>query len=289
MISAHCAVTRGTMGKVPGNTRDYFLTQESFKIIYNEKYQCYQTDPIPVYLDKYYESDAYISHTDGKKGLFESLYQLAKNFTLSSKRKLVDQLFFGKKDVAVLDIGCGTGDFLKALPSPYTKFGIEPNAQARNLASQKNITCKSSDEDIQEKFDLITMWHVLEHVPDLEKQFETFDRLLKKEGKIIIAVPNYKSFDAAHYGKFWAAYDVPRHVWHFSKMSIKTIADLQGYTVEKILPMWLDSFYVSILSEKYKKSSLGFIRGIFIGFLSNILALIKKDTSSVIYILKKAK
>ena len=278
-----------TMGKVPTNTKDYFLTQESFGLSFNSTYQCYQTDPIPVDLEKYYESEAYISHTDGKKGLFESLYQLAKNFTLANKRQLVRQLFLGKTDLKVLDIGCGTGDFLKALPSTYSKFGIEPNDSARILASQKNITCKPSDLDIEDQFDLISMWHVLEHVPDLEKQFKTFDRLLKKDGKIIIAVPNHESFDATYYGKFWAAYDVPRHVWHFSKTSIKTISDLHGYSIEKISPMWLDSIYVSMLSEKYKKSNLGFVKGIFVGFLSNILALRKKDTSSLIYILKKDK
>ncbi len=277
------------MGKVPVNTKDYFLTQESFKLVFNKKYQCYQTDPIPLDLDRYYESDAYISHTDGKKSLFEVLYQIAKNFTLISKKKLVRNLFLNQKKLKILDIGCGTGDFLKVLPDTYSKFGIEPNSIAQALAKEKGIDCVTSDKAIEEKFDLISMWHVLEHVRDLEEQFSTFDRLLNDNGKIIIAVPNYESYDAIYYEKFWAAYDVPRHVWHFSKNSIKIISKQFGYELKKMNPMWLDSFYVSILSEKYKKSSFGFVKAIFRGLVSNFLSSKGNNTSSLIYILEKSK
>lgn len=275
------------MNKVPVNTRDYFLTQESFKLIFNEQYQCYQTDPVPLNLDTYYDSKAYISHTDGKKGWFEFLYQSAKGITLFGKKRLICKLFPEKKKLKVLDIGCGTGDFLKVLSKSYLKFGIEPSNLARELAERKNIRCYSSSDVVEEKFDLISMWHVLEHVPNLEKQFETFDRLLTTRGKILIAVPNYESYDAKYYGKLWAAYDVPRHLWHFSKKSIHTIANSKGYKIKKIVPMWLDSFYVAMLSEKYKKTSFSFFKGFFVGLVSNISALSSKNTSSLIYVLEK--
>ena len=152
-------------------------------------------------------------------------------------------------------------------------LGIEPNDKAKGIAVGKGIKFGDTIEKLESNsFDVITMWHVLEHVPDVEHQVAELKRLLKPSGTIIIAVPNFKSYDANHYKEFWAAYDVPRHLWHFSKTAIEKLFDKQNMNLEDIKPMWFDSFYVSLLSEKYKSGKMNFISGFFIGLISNVYA-----------------
>ena len=132
------------------------------------------------------------------------------------------------------------------------------------------------------------MWHVLEHVPNVENQIAQLKRLLKPHGTIFIAVPNFKSYDANYYGNFWAAYDVPRHLWHFSKTAIQKLFAKQNLKLIKILPMILDSFYVSLLSEKYKTGKMNFVKAFYIGLLSNIKAKQNLEYSSHIYVIKNS-
>ncbi|TDR24568.1 class I SAM-dependent methyltransferase [Flavobacterium cheniae] len=268
--------------------KDFSVSGESFSLLLNEEYQILKTHPQPT-LDKlgsYYEFEDYISHTDGKRTLFEKMYHFIKRKAIRDKVSLINshQPLKGR----ILDIGAGTGDFLLECKNQnWEILGIEPNDKAKGIAVGKGIKFGDTIEKLESNsFDVITMWHVLEHVPDVEHQVAELKRLLKPSGTIIIAVPNFKSYDANHYKEFWAAYDVPRHLWHFSKTAIEKLFDKQNMNLEDIKPMWFDSFYVSLLSEKYKTGKMNFISGFFIGLISNVSGFFKKEFSSHIYVLK---
>lgn len=268
--------------------KDHSVSKESFDLLLDEELQLLKTHPQPSLeqLPPYYESEDYISHTDSKRTLFEKLYHLVKSNALKSKVTLISKQNPLKGNL--LDIGAGTGDFLnQAKNSGWNCIGIEPNEKAKNIAVSKGVNFINILEELDNNsFDVITMWHVLEHVPDLEYQIKTLKRLLKPNGTIFIAVPNYNSFDAKHYKSFWAAYDVPRHLWHFSKSSIQKLVANENLKLHKVKPMWFDSFYVCLLSEKYKTGKMNFIKGFFNGFLSNCSGIVKKEFSSHIYIIK---
>ncbi|MGQ8868723.1 class I SAM-dependent methyltransferase [Myroides sp. TSA_177.3] len=269
--------------------KDYTVSQEIFSLYYNRAYDLLLTDPIPSkeILGNYYQSENYISHTDGKRNLFERLYQGVKKIAL---RKKVDLLFKQNNTVgSLLDIGCGTGDFLvEAKKRGWTTTGFEPNDKASELATKKGITIAKQLSDLPDhSFDVITLWHVLEHIPNLEEQIIALRRLLKPEGKLILAVPNYKSYDALYYKEYWAAFDVPRHIWHFSQKSIATIFSQFDFKVDELQPMLFDSFYVSLLSEEYKNGKKNWIKAFFVGLRSNVEARNSMEYSSLIYCLSK--
>jgi 2-polyprenyl-3-methyl-5-hydroxy-6-metoxy-1,4-benzoquinol methylase len=270
------------------NTQDYSVSKENFDLLLDEDSGLLKTypQPNPENLTKYYESEDYISHTDGKRSLFEKTYHIVKSFSLNNKLKIINSFspFKGK----ILDIGSGTGDFLVAAQkNGYSTFGFEPNTKAQQIALQKGISFTNQLSDFENNFfDVITMWHVLEHVPDLQKQISELKRLLKPNGTIFIAVPNYKSYDAHYYKTFWAAYDVPRHLWHFSKKAIEIVFKKNQIQLIDIKPLFFDSFYVSLLSEKHKTGKMNFLNAFRIGFLSNWKAYREKEYSSHIYILK---
>jgi 2-polyprenyl-3-methyl-5-hydroxy-6-metoxy-1,4-benzoquinol methylase len=237
-------------------------------------------------LGKYYESADYISHTDSKRSLFEKAYHFVKGIALKNKLNLINSLQPNKGKI--LDIGAGTGEFLSvAQQDGWQTTGVEPSDKAKQIAINKGVSFAATIAQLEDRsFDVITMWHVLEHVPVLDQQIKELKRLLKPTGSLIIAVPNFKSFDAQHYGKFWAAYDVPIHFWHFSKTAIQKLFQKEQMELVKILPMKFDSFYVSLLSEKYKTGRMNFIKAFFIGLWSNIKGKSDLEYSSHIYILK---
>ncbi len=268
--------------------KDFSVSGESFSLLLNEECQILKTHPQPT-LDKlgsYYEFEDYISHTDGKRTLFEKMYHFIKRKAIRDKVKLINS--YQPVKGRILDIGAGTGDFLLECKNQnWDILGIEPNDKAKGIALGKGIKFGDTIEKLESNsFDVITMWHVLEHVPDVEHQVAELKRLLKPSGTIIIAVPNFKSYDANHYKEFWAAYDVPRHLWHFSKTAIEKLFDKQNMNLEDVKPMWFDSFYVSLLSEKYKSGKMNFISGFFIGLISNVSGCFKNEFSSHIYVLK---
>ncbi|MBG7611951.1 class I SAM-dependent methyltransferase [Polaribacter sp. BAL334] len=267
--------------------KDYTVSEQLFDVKRNHTYDMLVTFPVPKNLEDYYKSEKYISHTDSKKGFFDKIYQFVKNYTLQKKVDLINS--FGFENKSILDVGAGTGDFLKVcLQNNWTVFGTEPNQKAREIAKQKQLFLKN---DLQEfsnkKFDVITLWHVLEHVENVSEFISQLKNLLSENGKLIVAVPNFKSDDAKHYKEFWAAYDVPRHLWHFSQKSIHLLFENENMSVQKILPMKFDSFYVSMLSEKYKTGKLNFLIGFWRGFVSNWKARKTSEYSSLIYIIKK--
>lgn len=269
--------------------KDYTVSNEIFDLKYNSKFDVLVTHPVPENLDSYYQSEDYISHTDSKKSLFDEVYQSVKNIALKNKFKLINSFNFQQK--TILDVGAGTGGFLKFCKEHYWEVtGVEPSEKARNIADKKEVLLHEKlDQIYNQKFNVITLWHVLEHVKDLESYIKTLHQLLEENGKLLIAVPNFRSYDANYYKEFWAAFDVPRHLWHFSQKGIVSIFTQFGFELEKIRPMKFDSYYVSMLSEKYKKSKFQFLKGIFRGFISNTKAKSSGEYSSLLYIFKKSK
>ncbi|MBP6759381.1 MAG: class I SAM-dependent methyltransferase [Flavobacterium sp.] len=268
--------------------KDYSVSKETFDLYYDETLDMLITHPQPSLenLGKYYESEDYISHTDNKRSLFEKLYHFIKSIALKNKLNLINSLQPNKGKI--LDIGAGTGDFLSVVKNDgWEIMGVEPSDRAKAIAKNKGISFVEETSELEnQSFDVISMWHVLEHVPDLDKQIKELKRLLKPTGTLIIAVPNFNSFDAKHYGKFWAAFDVPIHFWHFSKTAIKLLFEKEEMKLEKVLPMKFDSFYVSLLSEKYKSGKMNFVKAFFTGLQSNWKAKKHFEYSSHIYIIK---
>lgn len=273
--------------KVYLKTKDYTLTQESFELLHDPVLDMLITEPQPGNLGKYYESEDYISHTDARKSLVDKMYYTVKRYNLKRKLSLIASYTSDKR---LLDVGAGTGDFL-AMAKKYgwEVTGVEPNELARLKAGEKGIQLLEGLDAVPTglKFEVITLWHVLEHIPDLEAQISKLVGLLTENGVLVVAVPNFKSYDAKHYKEYWAAYDVPRHLWHFSKKSIQGIFAKQGMKLLKTKPMIFDAFYVALLSEKYKNGKQNFIRAFWIGLMSNIRAMGSKEYSSLIYVLKR--
>jgi len=267
---------------------DFTVSKTVFNVQKNEEFDLLVTTPVPKNLSDFYESEDYISHTDSTKSLFDKVYQFVKNIALKRKLNLINS--FHTNSNSILDVGAGTGDFLQTCKNNSWKvFGIEPNQGARNLASQKGIKLYENLSDLSnQKFDVITLWHVLEHVDNLFEVIEQLNKLLHENGRLVIAVPNHKSYDANYYKEFWAAYDVPRHLWHFSQNSISKLFSKFNFKVEKTLPMKFDAYYVALLSEKYKSGRMKPISAFYRGWLSNLKAKSTSEYSSLIYVLKKA-
>lgn len=267
--------------------KDHFLSKETFSLELCDSCSLLFTNPRPALegIGDYYKSEEYVSHSSTKKGFVNKVYSWVRSYTLKKKISLLKELTDGKK---LLDIGAGTGHFLaKAKESGYTVLGLEPDEDARKVAlSENGIELKDLSllHELNESFDIVSMWHVLEHVYHLRTDLDKIVSLVNQGGVLIIAVPNYTSFDAQHYKEYWAAYDVPRHLYHFSPKSIIPLVESKGLKFEKMLPMKFDSYYVSMLSEKYKGGSM--LNAMRIGFLSNLKA---KDglSSSQVYIFRK--
>lgn len=275
------------------DAKDYTVSGEVFAI-----WHCHactlrftQDVPGPSPIGRYYASQDYVSHSDTQEGLVNRLYHMVRNHTLRSKCRLVKKLS-ALQTGSLLDVGAGTGAFSYTMQEAgWQVTGLEPDATARTNAQEKyGLVLLNPDELYhlpQQTFDVITLWHVLEHVHDLHGYLSAFHRILKPGGKLVIAVPNYTSNDAAHYGAYWAAYDVPRHLYHFSPASMKQLVTAKGFSMESIHPMWFDSFYVSMLSEKYRNGSGNLILAAWSGLVSNMKALSDKEKcSSEVYVMK---
>jgi len=274
--------------------KDYTVSQEIFEI-----WECgdctlrfTQNAPDKISSAKYYDSPEYISHSNTKQGFINKVYHKVRSITLNSKRKLV-QKQSGLQKGNLLDVGAGAGAFLNVMKQTgWNVTGIEPDDTARKNA-QENYSLQLQEEQAldsfaAESFDVISLWHVLEHVHDLHGYINSFMRLLKPKGTLFIAVPNYTSKDAQTYGEHWAAYDVPRHLYHFSPKSMDLLMDKHGFIITAQKHMWFDSFYVSMLSEKYEVGSTNYIKALWSGISSNLTAAGNAaKCSSVIYVIRK--
>jgi 2-polyprenyl-3-methyl-5-hydroxy-6-metoxy-1,4-benzoquinol methylase len=287
----HCPLCRSREIQFVLRAKDYTVSGDFFEIWECAACKGRFTQDVPgkEEIGPYYKAESYISHSDTRKGLVNKLYHLVRSRTVSGKRKLIEQ-FTGKKQGTILDVGCGTGFFLHEMEKAgWQTEGVEPDEGARAAARQLyNLDIKPADTffNLEEnKFDAITLWHVLEHVHELHEYLEKLKRLLKPDGKLFIAVPNYTSYDACWYNEYWAAYDVPRHLYHFAPQSMELLLKNHQFNLTGTKPMWYDSYYVSLLSEKYKKGKTNFLRAAWKAFSSNYKAGTDyRNCSSVIYI-----
>lgn len=290
-----CPVCKSNQISEMLSVKDYTVSGELFKVIKCKSCTLLFTQDVAEQheIGKYYASENYISHSDTQVGLVNKLYHSVRKRTLQSKKNLIEKET-GKSAGNILDIGCGTGAFLHTMKTNgWDITGLEPDEAARAKAKSLYAIEPKPSLNIfdlpNNKYDAITMWHVLEHVHQLHEYVEQLKNMLTENGKIFIAVPNYTSYDAQHYGQFWAAYDVPRHLYHFSPASIKNLVEQHGLIIKKIKPMWFDSFYVSMLSEKYQHGKGNLIKAFLIGLASNFKTIFNsKKCSSIIYILEKS-
>lgn len=273
--------------------KDHSISQESFPLWRCKacSFTFTQNAPAPEMIGAYYKSENYISHSDTKTGLVNRLYHSAREYMLGRKHQLLDSLTKGKK---VLDYGTGTGYFVDYLQRKgYEVEGVEIDEDARNYGSQKfgieiHPPIFFEQEAREGSYDAITMWHVLEHLYDPLFYLRRSSALLKSNGYLLVAVPNLTSADAQHFGADWAAYDVPRHLWHFSPETLEKISKQAGFELQQTLHMPMDPFYVSIMSAKYQGAALPLLRGLWEGGYSFLQSLKKPSQgSSVIYVLRK--
>jgi SAM-dependent methyltransferase len=291
---SQCPVCKSEQVHFALKAKDHTVSHEYFEI-----WECNHCSlrftrdaPAPDRIGRYYQSENYISHSNTRKGLINSLYHQVRSLTLATKYKLIRSMT-GLKKGDHLDIGAGTGAFVQFMNGKgWNSRGIEPDDTARQVALTDHqaelLPAEAFSTLPASSFDAITLWHVLEHVHDLHPYLEQIRKLLKPSGKLFIAVPNYTSYDGTKYQENWAAYDVPRHLYHFSPGSMKYVLDANGFKLSATEPMWFDSFYISLLSERYATGHSSLVKGFITGALSNMKALTQRERcSSLIYIAGK--
>lgn len=292
----HCPVCEESQFSSLTSCVDNTVSHETFKIVKCTNCDFTLTSPRPEdsKLGGYYLSDNYISHSNKATTLLDRVYLLARRFTLQWKVNLLLKYYTNQNKINILDYGCGTGEFLKSCKDAgFTISGVEPSRNARAKSSETNqIKIQESLDKLErQNFNIITMWHVLEHIPNFEEVIQKLKSKLTDDGILFIAVPNHKSFDGQYYQNHWAGFDVPRHLWHFSSGTMKKILVKNNLNLIDICGMKLDSYYVSLLSEKYKsenKTTLkGCINAVINGLRSNQKAKKTGEYSSLIYIIKK--
>lgn len=289
-----CPLCGGTHLKRVMTCTDFYASGEQFDVFSCEDcgFTFTQDVPVEAEIGRYYETPDYISHSDTKKGAMNTLYHQVRKYMLGRKARLVAKESH-RKSGRLLDIGTGTGYFAATMAQRGWKVeAIEKNEQARAFAKQHFGLEVMNEEALQElepgSFDVITLWHVMEHLEHLDRTWERLYELLSDRGKLIVAVPNCSSYDAEKYREYWAAYDVPRHLWHFTPVTIQQWASKHGFVMAARHPMPFDAFYVSILSEKHRKNSFPFIKGMYTGTLAWFSALGRKErSSSMIYVFRK--
>lgn len=255
---------------------DHFLSKETFTVVECSgcRFRWITPRPVATEIGGYYQSEEYISHDSAGGGWLTRLYRLARTVSIRGKYKIVDRWSGGK---TLLDIGCGTGEFAAYVATKgYTVRGVEPGEKARQYATGTHgfPVAETLGEVAAERprFGCITLWHVLEHLHDLNGSMEMIRSMIDPGGVVVVAVPNCDSWDARHFGTHWAAWDVPRHLYHFNAATLTMLAEKHGFAVKAVMPQKMDAYYVSLLSGKYRHGSASYLKAFFLGFWSNLKA-----------------
>ena len=272
----------------PLRIKDFLVSKETFLLKHDATINAWQTTPeiSPEVLEKYYPKEAYLSHTDQAKGLKAKMYLWIKKKNIQTKLHWISK---SRSKGKLLDFGAGNGAFAQAAQAKgWDVFAFEFSEKAKSLLMKKNIT--QVDEFLQKNtYDAITLWHVFEHLPNPMQQMHRFYDALVPGGLLVLAIPNHNSWDAKHYGAYWAAYDIPRHLWHYNKDAISRLARKSGFSVLKTHNMFWDAFYISLLSEQYRKNPFSWPFGLIKGLYSNLVGWRGNNTSSLTIILQKPK
>lgn len=290
-----CPVCGNNISQFIMQVQDWLVTNQPFDLLACPACTTRFIYPIPseYELSAYYKSPEYISHTDTHQGLISWLYQCARKRTLHHKKKKIERVT-GRKQGHILDIGAGTGQFLATMKEAgWHVTGVEPDQQARDVAKNHVgidlFPLEDLDSLSEKSFDVITLWHVLEHVYDLHGMMSRIKKLIKDDGLLVIAVPNYQSDDADFYGSAWAAWDAPRHLYHFSPHAMALLMQKNTFRIIIKHRMPLDSFYVSLLSER-QKNRFSWPRALAIGTKSWCTSWFNVDRcSSIIYFMRPEK
>lgn len=284
-----CPICGSSIYYLEGYATDWLYSKQSFPLLRNSESGLLITgsSPSEETLGEYYKSDRYISHTNSHQGIINKLYQLARSFSLPLKYRTIARYLSSTKEKGVLlDVGCGTGQFASLVKSKgHQVYCVEQSHKARCYTSEHfHLPCYPSllDLNLSQSVDVITLWHVLEHINDLSSHFACFRRILKSSGTLVLALPNYTSYDARLYKDKWAAYDVPRHLWHFSPQTIQDLAAKEGFQCFRTKRMPLDAFYIALLSENNKgnRGAIAFMKAFFVGCIGALRSLVKKNESS---------
>lgn len=270
-------------------TKDYFFTQEKFSLSKCSQCNLVFTNPIPEDIEKYYETEDYLSHNTSSNNLISKIYSSVRSINLMNKYKTVSKF---KKQGSILDIGCGTGELLSHFKKKnWEVFGIEPNKSAAQFAALNYNINVNNEEHInniaENSFDVVSMWHVLEHVANLNERIQQVKKITKDDGIMVFAIPMLDSPDSKKYGKYWSALDVPRHLYHFTKESFSKLISQHDLKIIDSRPMRFDAYYISLLSEKYLNSRAQILKAIFNGLLSNFKANKTSNYSSMIFVVTK--
>ncbi len=288
----NCPVCGSPHSTLKLKAKDYTVSNEMFHIVTCDSCQLIYTNPRPAANEAgpYYRASAYISHSDTNEGIVNKLYHAVRKFTLQSKTNWIESEKKGAKEL--LDIGCGNGHFLAAAKDKgWNITGLELDQEtAARAAKLTGLPIAPSLKEIEpeKQFQVITLWHVLEHVYEIDAYFEFFKNRLAPNGKLLLALPNAASFDANYFKEHWAAYDVPRHIYHFTPATISALAAKYGFTLKRSRGLIFDSFYISLLSNEYNSGNKRLLHSFFIGLISNLSAMLgKSNYSSNLYIFEK--